>query len=287
MLKRIAARSLAGARRVVRPSSSSPPDFSQDRFAYGWLNAVVEEIVAGLGSAQRPHYTWGMVHAAHLAKMIGLERISVIELGVAGGNGLLAMDRTAAQVEATLGVGIDVFGFDSGGGLPKPQDYRDLPNLWSEGDFPMDADKLRSQLQRAQLILGLVADTLPAFLMSRPAPIAFISFDLDLYSSTKEAMTLLAADPFLLLPRVHCYFDDILGFTFGDHNGERLAISEFNISHPARAISPIYGLRYYVPSTYFNAMWVDKYYMAHILDHPLYGAYDGLVQRPRMDLGER
>jgi hypothetical protein len=46
-----------------------------------------------------------------------------------------------------------------------------------------------------------------------------------------NALALFEADHRLLLPRVRCYFDDILGFTFGDHVGERLAISEFNESH--------------------------------------------------------
>jgi len=39
-----------------------------------------------------------------------------------------------------------------------------------------------------------------------------------------------------------------------------------------------------VPPAYSNAIWVEKLYMAHILDHPRYGDYDGLVRRPRMDL---
>ena len=119
---------------------------------------------------------------------------------------------------------------------------------------------------------------------SRPAPIAFIAFDLDLYTSTRDALCLLEADPALLLPRVHCYLDDILGFTFAEFNGERLAVAEFNAAHPQRQISPMFGLRYYVPPRHFNAMWVDKCYLAHILDHPRYGDHDGLVRQPRMDL---
>jgi hypothetical protein len=248
------------------------------------INALVVDIANELGPGQRPHYTWGMAHGAYLAQQLGIPRISVIELGVAGGNGLVALDQAAARVEKALGVEIDVFGFDSGAGLPKPQDYRDLPNLWSPGDFPMDEAALRQRLQRAQLFLGLVEETIPAFLQSRPAPLAFISFDLDLYSSTVAALPLLEAEPELLLPRIHCYLDDILGFTFADFNGERLAIAEFNANHPQRKISPIYGARFYVPPRYSNAIWVEKLYLAHILDHPRYGDYDGLVRRPRMDL---
>lgn len=267
---------------LQEPPPPRPPQ--QDRFAYPMLNALVVDIANELGPHQRPHYTWGMAHGAYLAQQLGIPRISVIELGVAGGNGLVALDQAAALVEKALGVEIDVFGFDSGTGLPKPQDYRDLPNLWAPGDFPMDEAALQQRLQRAQLFLGLVEETIPTFLQSRPAPLAFISFDLDLYSSTVAALPLLEADPDLLLPRVQCYLDDILGFTFAEFNGERLAVAEFNARHPQRKISPIYGARFYVPPPYSNAIWVEKLYMAHILDHPRYGDYDGLVRRPRMDL---
>ncbi len=284
VLKRGLRKGVRTARSWLAETQPAKTDFSQDRFAYGQLNALVEEIATELGSLQRPHYTWGMAHGAYLAKHLAIERISVIELGVAGGNGLVALDRAAGRVEATLGVAIDIYGFDSGAGLPKPEGYRDLPNLWSDGDFPMNQKRLQQRMQRGKLILGLVEETIPAFLKTRPAPIAFISWDLDLYSSTMHAFPLLRADSDLLLPRIQCYFDDILGFTFAEFNGERLAIAEFNETQPMRKISPIHGARFYVPSRYSNAIWVEKLYMAHILDHPRYGEYDGLVRRPRMDL---
>lgn len=70
-----------------------------------------------------------------------------------------------------------------------------------------------------------------------------MSIDLDLYSSTVHALRVLDADQSLLLPRIHCYLDDITGLTCGDYNGERLAVSDFNASHEMRKISPIYRLR--------------------------------------------
>jgi hypothetical protein len=88
----------------------------------------------------------------------------------------------------------------------------------------------------------------------------------------------------LLLPRVHCYFDDILGLTFADHNGERLAIAEFNEGHELRKVSPIYGLRYFVPRSQRQSAWPEQVYLAHVLDHELYGAYDGLMLSNRLDL---
>jgi hypothetical protein len=190
------------------------------------------------------------VQGANLAKVLGIHRISVIELGVAGGNGLIALEYIAEKVEKMCGVEIDVYGFDTGMGLPKPHDHRDLPNLYVEGSYAMDHEKLQKRLKRAHLILGLVEDTIPKFVASDFPAIAFISFDLDLYTSTMHAFKLFEADQKFLLPRIHCYFDDILGYTFGDCNGELLAISEFNASHTTRKISKLNGLRYYVPTKY-------------------------------------
>src|SRR5262245_13456792 len=78
----------------------------------------------------RPHYTYCLFQAALLAQRLGIERISVIEFGVAGGNGLLELERIAAQVEANLNTRIEIWGFDTGAGLPKPLDYRDIPYIW-------------------------------------------------------------------------------------------------------------------------------------------------------------
>jgi hypothetical protein len=254
-------------------------NFDQDDFAYPWLNYQLTKLLDEGGNELRPHFTWGMLHAAYLAKGIGINQISVIEFGVAGGNGLISLEKIAEKIEGIYQIGVDVYGFDTGVGLPKPLDYRDCPNLWTESAFPMDIEKLKKRLRKAQLILGLVKNTVSNFVNSGPAPIAFISFDLDYYSSTMQAFRILEADQALLLPRVYCYFDDIQGFTYSEFTGERLAISEFNDSHSMRKISPIYGLRYYLPEQYCQANWSDMMYLAHIFDHPLYGRNDGLVRR--------
>lgn len=225
----------------------------------------------------RHKYSWGVMHSVHLAKALGLDRVSAIEFGVAGGNGLIALENIADKVQTMYGVRVDVFGFDTGVGLPKPRDYRDMPNLWTEGYFPMDVEKLRSRLRRAQVILGPVEKTISQFLESGPAPVAFAAFDVDLYSSTAQALRLFDAHSKVLLPRIHCYFDDVCGWTFGDHIGERLAISEFNASHALRKISQIYGLRHFIPSEYADQIWWEKYYMAHLFDHELYGSNDRLI----------
>jgi hypothetical protein len=95
-----------------------------------------------------------------------------------------------------------------------------------------------------------------------------------------HAVKLLEADEAILLPRIHCYFDDIMGFTHSEFTGERLAIREFNESHRLRKISPLFGLRNYLPAPLSDPEWPEKFYLAHIFDHTLYGVYDGLWQRP-------
>lgn len=254
-----------------------PKHYANDDFAYRWMGAVLSRLQYEHQGVLRSYHTWGILNAAYLAKALGIPRISVIEFGVAGGNGLISIETASERVERLLGVGIDVYGFDTGQGLPKPQDYRDCPNLWKESAFPMDVPKLKARLKRAQLMLGLIQDTVPKFLESSPAPIGFVSFDVDYYSSTMQALKIFEGDHNRLLPRVQCYLDDIVAFTHSEFTGERLAVADFNAKHPLRKIALIYGLRHFLPPDRASAPWVDCYYMAHFYDHPLYGHFDNLV----------
>jgi hypothetical protein len=281
-LKKAIKTAITGGRDLVREvtkEQDNPHDHDTDDFAYCRLNSLLIKLMAGEDGALRPHFVWGVLHGVHLAKAIGINRVSVIEFGVAGGNGLISLERAAKKIEPIFEIGIDVYGFDTGAGLPKPQNYRDLPNLWAQGAFPMDFEKLKRRLTKAKLLIGLVEDTISRFIQSIPAPVAFISFDLDYYTSTVEAFRLFDANPAVLLPRIHCYFDDIMGFTYSDYTGERLAIAEFNVSHDMRKISPIYGLKYFLPAPYNQADWSEAFFLAHIFDHDLYGRPDGLLKR--------
>jgi hypothetical protein len=233
----------------------------------------------------RPNYTWSVLHSARIARTLGVPRISALEFGVAGGNGLVALEAAADAAEQCFGVGIDVYGFDTGGGIPTPRDHRDAPYLIAGGDFPMDVQRLRARLNRAELVLGLVEETVPAFMDRDAAPVGFVSFDLDYYSSTMAAFALLEATPERLLPRVLCYFDDVLGYPWGDINGERLAIHEFNAAHEQRKIDFIYGLRYFLPAPYNVQPWTEAMYVAHAFDHPRYDADEGTALVRRLDLG--
>jgi hypothetical protein len=241
---------------------------------YDFLRQAFSGIMKDEACSGKPMYVWGVLQGAALAKVLQIPRISVIEFGVGGGWGLICLERIAERCEAELGVAVDVYGFDTGAGLPDLADYRDQPNMWFKGQIPMDPSRLKSRLGKASLRLGLVRDTLPQFLVERPAPIAFVSVDVDLYSSTRDALALFDAGHDRLLPRVFTYFDDFMGHSYSEFCGERLAISEFNGEHRTRKLSPVWGLRYFVPKRFLGEPYWDGFYMAHFFDHPLYGSLD-------------
>jgi hypothetical protein len=259
--------------------SSDPRDTNHWALVNGLLPQV-QATAAGL----RSHYTWSVLHAASIALRTGRERITVLEFGVAGGNGLVALEGAALAVEQRLGVGIDVIGLDTGGGLPRPRDHRDAPFLMDGGDFPMDEEKLRSRLRGARLMLGDVAHTVPDLLASAPAPIGFIAFDLDYYSSTRDALQVLLGDAETLLPRVLCYFDDVHGYPWGDCNGARLAIAEFPEGGGPRRLAQLHGLRFLLPPGEREERWPEAMWVAHAFDHPRYAEPEGTELVRRLDL---
>jgi hypothetical protein len=225
-------------------------------------------LARGLG--ERPHYLWGSLLAAHTAAALGHERFSAIEFGVAGGNGLLALERAAAAAAELLGVDAEVFGFDIGTGMPPPIDHRDVPWTIPEGVFELDEPALRARLTSAELLLGPVAETVPEWLRSERAPLAFAAFDLDYYSATADALAVFDAPARRLLPRVVCYFDDLFGLGWSDFAGERAAIADFNAAHDQRKLGKVHGLRYDLPDEQLPLPWHEQIYLAHLFDHPDY-----------------
>lgn len=225
----------------------------------------------------RPHHAFGLLAAADVASFVGAGKFTAIEFGVAEGAGLLNLASIASAVTEETGIEIELVGFDSGEGLPAPEDFRDHPEIWSAGDFAMpDPDALRSRLPGdVRLILGRVAASVPEFVAARPeAPIGFVSFDLDYYSSTRDALTLFGLEPPHLLPVVMTYFDDVIGglrrigSLFRNRAGGQLrAIDEFNEKHDSRIIDEIRVLRHRRPLD--REMWLDRMYALHVLDHPI------------------
>jgi hypothetical protein len=248
-----------------------PPDLTSPTSIFNWMRAR--------GVDTRPQYLWPLALAAKTAKNLGLEGLTAVEFGVAGGNGLLALERAAEALEPLLGIRIAVVGFDAGSGMPEPKDHRDVPWAIAPGYFAMDADALRARLRRAELVLGPVSETVPAWLTAAHPPVGFAAFDLDYYSSTVDAFTLLDAGTDQLMPRIACYFDDLFGYGWSDFNGERAAIHDFNSGHAERKIGVIPGLKYELPPSEFQSPWPEQIYLVHLFDHPLYNVLE--VELPR------
>jgi hypothetical protein len=252
-----------GARRVL----SQP-----HRFAYDTVRGVVDRMPRSERidayryrwfMVEYPQYAFGVRQAGQLAADLGLPAMTVVECGVAGGRGLVALERHAEYWSRQFGIDIHVAGFDTGSGLPVPKDYRDMPYWWGRGYFAMDEAALRASLDRAELVLGDLADTVTSY--QPRAPIGFISFDVDYYSSASNALGLLEGrDWARWLPRVHCYFDDM---TTIEWVGERRAIADWNAAHDDRKMGARMGLRDEVPG---YPVWADRCLEAHLFEHPNY-----------------
>lgn len=223
----------------------------------------------------RPHYAYCLAYAAQLASRLGLESFSALEFGVAGGRGMLALDELCPQIEAEYGVRVEIYGFDTGEGLPEPEDYRDLPYIWQSGFYEMDVEALTSQLKRGKLVLGNVRDTIPTFVEKyNPAPIGAAFLDLDFWSSTRDALTLFRGPAETMLPRAFVYCDDVVSIDGGgvlcDDVGQIRAIRDYNEVSETRQLKPIAGLTH---TRAVKAVWNSQIYCHHIFDHPQYNTY--------------
>ena len=233
-----------------------------------------------INALERMNYAYICYNAAKLAKKLDYDRISVIEYGVAGGKGLIILEEYAEEIKKLLNIKIDIYGFDLGTGLPKPKDYRDLPYHWREGFFSMDEQNLRSILKYANLIIGNIESTSKEFFSKyNPAPICAKIHELDFYSSTKIALSMLKADTKFFLPRVYCYIDDTIGTEielYNDFTGERLAINEFNSQNENIKLSVPYHLLAEANETWYHQIWI-----CHFFKHKKYNSF---ISEPNQQL---
>ncbi len=260
--------------------SSRNPLFAQWNPARPLATAITGKLRLGtfrerleVGAFERPYYAYCVYHSADLAKKLGYQEISMAEYGVAGGNGLVLLEQYAEEVSKEIGIEIQVYGFDTGAGLPAPVDYRDLPYHWKPGFFVMDEARLRQRLKNAKLVIGDIRETAETFFdQYKPAPLAAVMHDFDFYSSTEVALTMLEVDEKYRLPRIYCYFDDIIGDEvelYNDFTGERLAIAEFNERNKTKKFSPAYHLiTRDVPQ-----QWYHQIYTLHDFEHRHYNAF--------------
>jgi hypothetical protein len=219
----------------------------------------------------RQHNAYSILSAAERAIYYGHTSITIIEFGVAAGAGLINMCQLAQRVSKATGVEIKVIGFDSGTGMPPPLDFRDHPEYYQEGDFPMNHEALRAKLpSNGELILGQLQDTIAQFRDHRlnvSAPIAYVVIDVDYYSSTVDALKIFDGPAEAYLPLTLLYLDDV---GLEHHNrfaGEELALREFNDAHPRRK-----AVRHdFLESgrIFRRAPWLKHMHFMHIMDHPI------------------
>ena len=218
----------------------------------------------------RQHNAFSILRAATDAKSSGLGKLCVVEFGVAAGAGFLNMCEIAKRVTESTGVDIKVFGFDTGKGMPKAIDYRDHPDLYREGDFPMDVTQLQKRVpSNGRLILGALSETVPAFLgdhLAPDRPLGYAVIDVDYYSSTVDALKIFGGPPGLYLPITIVYLDDIQLAHHNPFAGELLAVAEFNAQTPLRKIC---RHDFFENTRIFrNADWIKHIYYLHVMDHP-------------------
>ena len=230
--------------------------------------------LVSLNAATRPHYAYCVYNAAILAKKLGYKSFSILEFGVAGGNGIYFLEKFCEKVRLELNIEIQIYGFDLKEGLSNPKDYKDLPYWFQSGFYSMNESKLKKILKYTKLILGDVRDTIKNFFDDyNPAPIGVILNDLDYYSSTKDSFNIFNGQDSRYLPRVFCYFDDIIGTEnemYNIYTGELLAIKEFNKKNEFKKITLNQNL---VAKS--NESWRYQIYYYHNFLHPNYNTFIG------------
>lgn len=249
----------------------------------------VIDLFTKLRAFYRQYFMENMLHKMNYAKMIyegaiqakklGYKAISAIEFGVASGDGLLAMQFHAREISRLIGIEIQVYGFDTGKGLPAYDvSYLDMPFQWKQGLFEMDFSDLEKKLEKAKLVIGKMEDTLPSFFDAyNPAPVGVIAVDVDLYTSTLPVLNMLEngkAEYFA--PRIYTYFDDILGGY--ECLGQNAAIKAFNEKNKGvmnispegteRGLCWLHGAGTNRP-TYYD----DKIKICHMFHHPDYNKF--------------
>jgi len=153
--------------------------------------------------------------------------------------------------------------------MPPPVDYRDHPEKYYTGDFPPGKLLEQELPENVEIIYGEISKTLPDFKkkISPDARIAFVSIDLDYYSSTMDCLEIFKWRDSFYLSKVSCYFDDVNNIDHNIYCGKLLAIDKFNNLNLLRKFSRFNQLRNW--RIFKNALWLDQMYYLHVFDSPL------------------
>jgi len=141
----------------------------------------------------------------------------------------------------------------------------------TKGDYPMqNFDALQAELEgRAKLVIGDIREIHDLeSVFNDTAPLGFASIDVDIYSSTRSILELLASTPQrFLMPTVQLHFDDVWSeWGYNKYAGELLAIEEFNTLTDVRKIDSDRYVDYWHGG---RNPWHASMFMLHVLDHSL------------------
>ena len=155
--------------------------------------------------------------------------LSYWEFGTGSGNTLQRALSVLARFPNT-----NVVLFDSFEGLPTPTGLHDAHVTWKAGDFAFSIDYIRRVIakagypeERVRFVRGLFEQSLTPALADelRERPPAFVTLDVDYYSSTKAALAFLQP---LLVSGCNVFFDDLWSFDGHPDYGQVKALNEFN-----------------------------------------------------------
>jgi hypothetical protein len=229
------------------------------------LRVAILKILSLIFKTFRPHYETIVYESCLEAKKLGINEVSILELGVASGSGIISLEKYCNSISRRLNIKIKIFGFDIGTGLPKTDTpHKDLGFYWKEGQFKSEEFKT----EKSKIYYGDLKYTLDQFIKENPYPISAIFFDLDLYSSTKSFLDQIKKIKKILLPRILCYFDDIYNVNnyISDINGELLAIKEFNQFNSEFK----FGYAYDSLMNYKFPLAKNNLFTLHYFSHPKY-----------------
>ena len=173
----------------------------------------------------------------------------------------------ANEVSKLTGVEFEIFGFDTGEGMPEPLNYKDHPEKYFTGDYPLvNREALLKKLpNNAKIIFGNIGNSIKDFIQEIKYPIGFVSVDVDYYYSTVDCLKLFNYPVKYFLPYVFTYFDDIYNIDHNPYCGELLAINEFNQKNELRKISQATLLTN--TRIFRRSPWTRQIYLTHIFDH--------------------
>ena len=224
------------------------------------LKLLANNLRNGSVNLGKLNYALSLIHSVDQALMCGIGKITIIELGVGGGTGLLTLSKSAECLSSMFGIEFEIYGFDTGNGMPPSVDYRDHPELWKEGDFKMPRDLPIKLPPNVKLMLGNIKETIPNFVKDYSgSPIGFVAIDVDYYSSTVNSMPLFEMPEINYLPAMPVYVDDVNTIlSYSPWTGEALALSEFNQTHELRKFEEKH-----------RCWGIDNFYVFHVFDHPI------------------